>query len=275
MDWEFILAAFVLGTVFGSFLNAVAFRYGSGLSALRGRSECFSCGTALSWRELVPVASFVRQRGRCRTCGSRISFQYPAVEFATGLAFAGAYAKTVGAYGLAPGSAIDFALSSSAWCLFMVILVYDVRHKIIPDKFVYALIALGALGIAATGDWGGLFALPDVVAVTLAGPLLFAPFFVLWLVSQGRWIGLGDAKLAWAIGWLLGLSRGISAILIGFWAGALWSILIILASKLPKDFGRRLSLPRHVTGKTEIPFAPFLILGYALVYFFELSAISF
>src|SRR3989344_4754529 len=85
MDFLTLAIVFVFGATIGSFLNVVIYRYNSGVSPLRGRSQCFACGKTLAWYELVPIVSFFIQRGRCRGCGVKLSWQYPAVEALTGV----------------------------------------------------------------------------------------------------------------------------------------------------------------------------------------------
>lgn len=273
MDMVSAAVIFAMGAAVGSFLNVVALRYNSGLPIARGRSVCMSCGKVLTWRELVPVLSYAWQRGRCRGCGSSVSPQYPLVELATALAFLGVWLKTL-ALGASPAVMLESLAQTAGWCLLIVILVYDVRHKIIPDGFMWSFIAIHAVRILGTRPPEALLEYPDLVHVALAGPLIALPLALLWLGTRGGGIGLGDAKLALGLGWMLGLSAGISAVLMGFWSGAIWSVVIMAASKFPRLSRLVPGIPRNVTRKTEIPFAPFLILGAALAYFFELSAIA-
>ncbi|HVS79848.1 MAG TPA: prepilin peptidase [Candidatus Paceibacterota bacterium] len=271
-----VLLSFVFGTIIGSFLNVVAARYNTGLS-INGRSMCMTCGRKLRAMELVPVLSYAALRGRCRTCGSAISIQYPLVEFVTGVLFAGVYAVTIGASAtVGPVAIISAAFAAAVWSILTVITVYDIKHKIIPDSLVFIFIGLSFLHMLV--HYGSLlWGEPYLVSALLAGPIVAAPFLVLWLVSRGTWIGLGDAKLALGIGWFLGLSGAISAILLGFWSGAFLSVCLLLMNKLPeRRWLKRLGVRhRALSGKTEIPFAPFLILGIAIVYFFHLSVIAF
>ncbi len=259
MDFVLALLIFIFGTIIGSFLNVVILRYNTGMTIASGRSACFSCGHELRWYELVPVISFLALLGRCSECRSRISWQYPLVEAATGGLFVLAYATALSHIAAMPMAAYYAALSAAVFSVLAVIFVYDLRHKIIPDGLSVLFAALGLGRIVffplATGFPGTQ--LLDLIA----GPLFFLPFFLLWYFSKGKWIGLGDGKLAWGIGWFLGLVGGASAITLGFWAGALVSLAIIGFHSL---FGKGPS----VGMKTEVPFAPFLILGLLLVFAF-------
>ncbi|MEK7179016.1 MAG: prepilin peptidase [Patescibacteria group bacterium] len=246
---------FIFGLIVGSFLNVVVARRGTGLS-LGGRSFCFSCGEILSARDLIPLVSFVLSRGRCRRCGSAISPVYPLVELGTALLFVFVFMR------LHPATAQDiflFMLWSLIGALFLSIVVYDIRHKIIPDGFVWTANGIAFLFLILRAAAHGLSSW-DV----LAGPLLAAPFAALWFFSRGRWMGLGDAKLALGIGWLLGLSGGFAAVLLSVWTGALFGILALMLRTL--SFGGK-----KFTIRSEIPFAPFLVLGTFLVFFYGID----
>jgi leader peptidase (prepilin peptidase)/N-methyltransferase len=235
----------------GSFLNVVILRFNTGFSVAKGRSKCFSCDKTLYWYELIPLLSFIAQNGKCRVCDSKISWQYPIVELATAIILPAIFYVTSGLLFFVPISAI--------FCLYIVIFVYDLRHKIIPDSLSYAaaLIALVVIGIGwyTTGFLD--------LNVVIAGPVLFLFFYFFWFVSRGRWMGLGDAKLALSVGWLLGLWGGVAAILMSFWIGAIFSLLLILSQKL--FIGGNLGM------KSEIPFGPFILIGLALVFFFHID----
>jgi len=248
----------ILGLLIGSFLNVVILRYRTGRTVM-GRSACFACGGTLSWTDLIPVASFVWLKGKCRYCGDKISWQYPAVELLTALIF-GAVAWQAGVL-VGFESGMDILFNLIIWSLLVVILVYDLRHKIIPDAFVYTFVVLVLIksllvSIAGVGFFATLMNLD-----LWAGPILFLPFFLLWFLSRGRLMGLGDGKLALGIGFLLGLGEGTTALVIGFWVGAIVSVAILLLQKTGLSlFGRKLTM------KSEIPFAPFLILGTLIVF---------
>jgi len=247
-----LLSLFALGIIIGSFLNVVILRFHTGLSVAKGRSKCFSCDKTLHWHELIPLASYFLQRGRCRGCGSKVSWQYPAVELAGGFALITAFLYSPLVPSLVLSIAL-FALFATALFLYIVICVYDLRHKMIPDFFSYgvAIIALAMIGV----EWWGT-GYVDVTRL-LAGPALAGFFFFFWVVSRGRWMGLGDAKLALSVGWILGLSQGISAILLSFWVGTLIMLPIMAFQKI-------LHRKNGLGLRSEIPFGPFILLGFLL-----------
>lgn len=258
MEVIFYIFVFILGTIIGSFLNVVIYRLGTGASITHSRSMCFSCGKTLSWYELVPVFSFIIQNGKCRKCKSKISWQYLFVELVTGLLFL----LTTWRLNLQVGEVLFYWVIMS---IFVVISVYDIRHKIIPNGFVYSFIILSAILLI----WRSSIQILTVWDI-LAGPILFVPFAALWFFSKGTWMGFGDAKLAWGIGWLLGLSGGVAAMILAFWTGALWGLGLIALSNI----GKLLPNNKGFTIKSEIPFGPFLILGTILVLFFNIDIFS-
>jgi leader peptidase (prepilin peptidase)/N-methyltransferase len=144
-------------------------------------------------------------------------------------------------------------------CILLVITIYDIKHKIIPDSLVYlfAIVSLFKLFIGPDIT----FMIPNIWDV-LAGPILALPFALLWLFSKGAWMGLGDAKLVLGIGWVLGLIPGVSAIILAFWVGAIFSLLWMM------------TVMKKFKSNYEIPFGPYLILGMYLVLFFGLKVID-
>ncbi len=247
---------FLFGLIIGSFLNVVIYRYNSS-KTLGGRSACMSCKSKLAWYDMVPVFSYVFLAGRCRSCKSRISFQYPIVEFMTGIIFALIFWKL---HYLVFFDSLSFAFTYAYYVvmfsLLLVVSVYDIKHKIIPDSFalVIALMAFG--GMFLFSDMGLDPTVPPIKEL-FSGLLLALPFALIWLLSKGAWMGLGDAKLIVGLGYLLGLTRGLSAIIISFWIGALVGVLLLLLSKKGM--------------KSELPFAPFLVLGSFLAFVFNLN----
>ncbi|ETB63980.1 TPA: prepilin peptidase [Candidatus Nomurabacteria bacterium] len=252
---------FILGVIIGSFLNVVIYRFNTGKKITKGKSMCMTCGKSLHWNELIPMFSFLFQFGRCRGCRAKISYQYPLVEFFTGVIF------TLIAYHLYPIleiSTINFVVLLSIFLfifsILIIICVYDFRHKIIPDSLVYTYIIISFLLIFInTTGVGSFFVIPSIWGV-LAGPMLALPFALIWYFSSGKWMGFGDAKLMLGIGWMLGLNMGIVALMISFWIGGIFGIFALIFKRFTK-----------VNSKTEIPFAPFLILGTLIVFLFNIN----
>ena len=252
------IASFLFGLIIGSFLNVVILRHGTGRT-VSGRSGCFACGKKLAWFELVPVLSFLFQGGRCRSCRDKISWQYPAVELLTGFLFALIFWRV----GLDIVQLIFYFLIAG---LFVIITVYDLKHKIIPDRFVLALVLLSLLRILFYHS----LAISDFGWGLLSGIITALPLLILWFVSRGRWLGFGDVKLALAIGLLLGWQFGFSALILAVWLGALSGLILIGWGKI--GLWRR---GKSYTMKSEVPFAPFLILGFWLVFFFSINVLAF
>ena len=248
---------FFFGAVIGSFLNVVILRYRSGRSIVSGSSICFSCSKKLQWFELIPIGSFLTQQGRCEGCNTKISWQYPLVEALTGILFLFLYFHFEYLICSTPLLfAILFAYYASIFCILLVLSVYDIKHKILPDMIVLYFVIISFIGMSFIQGDSLVLQIPNYTQF-LAGIILPAPFSLMWLLSKGKWMGLGDAKFMIGIGFLLGMSAGLAAILISFWIGAIISILILICSKIIKK--------HSVSLKTAIPFGPFLALGTILV----------
>lgn len=266
MDSFWYVIVFLFGAIVGSFLNVVIYRLHTGKS-LGGRSHCLSCGQQLRWYELIPILSYCIQFARCRTCASYISPRYLVVELITASSFVFLWHI----------SALDiplFVFHVLLVSILIVISVYDIRHTIIPDELT---IALGALAVIFLG--ASFLEHRDITTTLLdsGGGMSAALFFGgLWYISKGRWIGLGDAKLALPLGIMSGFVGVFSMVILSFWIGALVSIGLLGMQRFPLML-RAVLFPntpvekyrRYLTIKSEVPFAPFLILGFMCVYFFH------
>jgi len=269
MESIIYLSIFILGTLIGSFLNVLVLRYNTGQSIVNDRSRCFSCGKTLRWFELVPVLSFLFQGGRCRNCHTKISRQYILVEIITGTVFLFIFLKIIPDFSIFLNG-FSFYLLSLIFNLFIfsiliAISVYDYRHKIIPEALVYTFITLSFL-LAFY-----IFLTQGTYLNLLAGPIIALPFFLLWLISRGAWMGFGDVKLSLGIGFLLGLPAGIYAITLAFWIGGGIGLILLSLSAISKksvNNDQLLILGKRFTIKSEIPFGPFLILGTFLAFMF-------
>lgn len=234
---------FVSGAIVGSFLNVVLLRKNTGDSPWKGRSRCFSCGKKLSWFELIPILSFIIQRGRCRQCGSRISWQYPIVEFITALLAIAVYTN------------FKSIFYFTAFCILLLIAVYDFKHKIIDKHFLYIFggfaVAELIFRLAIAKDFAGTYI--DI----LSSVTIFLFFYLLWKISMGRWMGRGDADLAFFLAIFLGYPYNLFMLLGSFWIGAICGIILLIVSS-----GR-------VTIKSEVPFGPFLAVSSFIAWYFS------
>ena len=239
-----VLAA-VLGLAVGSFLNVVIYRVPRGESLIRPGSHCTSCGEAVRPRHNVPVLGWLALRGRCATCAEPISVRYPLVEAGTALLFVAITAR----FGFSPELPAYLYLAAIAVALALIDL--DVRrlpNVIVLPSYLVGLILL-APAVIASGDWGqGLRALAAMAALWL--------FYRALTVVRPGGMGLGDVKLAGLLGLYLGW-LGWDALLIGAFAGFLIGGLA----------GAALLAARRATGKTAVPFGPYMLLGALIAIF--------
>ena len=184
-----------------------------------------------------------------------ISWQYPLVEIWTGLIFASLF------HIIDPSNLTSFfhyLVLIAVFCLYIVITIYDFRHKIIPDGLVYTSTGLALLV--------PLFLIDYSLVDWLAGPLIFIFFGSIWFFSRGRAMGFGDAKLGLSVGLLLGATKGFSAIIFAFWPGPLAGLLVLFLAKLNFIKG-----DKGLTMKSEVPFGPAIVLGAWIALFFHLN----
>lgn len=260
-----IAICFILGLIIGSFLNCLIYRLSVKQSFLKGRSYCPKCKHRLSWRDLVPVLSYLELGGKCRYCGEAISFQYPLVELSAGILFAAAAAV------LSPAivyyfefSAINFFALAYFWLvisLLLIILVYDWKWFIIPDGIVFTGLAASAIYSAVRFFYVFFLAgKPDfwlILNPLLSAAACFSFFLAIFLVSRGKWMGFGDVKFSAFIGMALGFPSSAVALFFAFFLGAIIGLILIAAKK--KEFS------------SEIPFGPFLVAGTVIALFFGQS----
>jgi leader peptidase (prepilin peptidase)/N-methyltransferase len=205
-----------LGLIAGSFIAAASSRWPAGRSVVRGRSACESCKAPLGPVELIPIASWVVQRGRCRRCAAPIDPRHPAIELAAALLGAVAVAAHPGTLGL--------VTALLGWWL-LLIAILDLEHQWLPDRLTLPLIPLGLLAA-----WAG-FGPPLVERALGAAAGWAALFLIAWLYRRLRGregMGGGDPRMLGAIGAWVGAWQ-LPAILLG--AGLL-GIALVLAMRL-------------------------------------------
>jgi leader peptidase (prepilin peptidase) / N-methyltransferase len=217
--------------VLGSFLNVVIHRLPRGESLVHPRSRCPTCGTQIAGYDNIPIVSWLLLRGRCRHCGARISPRYPAVELLTALVFA--------AVVLVRGIDDDLIIELPFVAALIALAGIDLDHKLLPNKIVYPLAAWGIAAVLIA-DRG------DLAEHLIAGAGAFL-FLFLAVLAYPRGMGMGDVKLAGAMGIYLGASV-IPAMLIAFLTGSVVGIAILVREGAEAR-------------KKALPFGVFLALG--------------
>lgn len=243
--WGVAIAA-VFGALIGSFLNVVIWRVPQGISIVRPSSACPSCGAPIAGYDNIPIVSYLVLRGRCRHCGAHISRRYPLIEAVTAALFAlvawGAYAGAFPAW-LTPlmlyWAAISVALT-----------VIDLDHHRLPNVIVLPSYIVSAvllvLASILSGDYGRLLS-------AAIGMIALGGFYFLLAVARPGGMGLGDVKLAGALGMVLGW-LGWAQLIVGGFAAFLIGGLV----------GVILMIGRRANRKTPLPFGPFMLLGAAV-----------
>lgn len=266
----------VLGLCLGSFVNALVWRLheqeellekkpkGIGkqlrkLSITRGRSMCTHCGHELAPVDLVPVFSWLWLRGKCRYCHKPIN-DTPFTEIMLPLFLVLSYS----AWPYTPNgwTIVEIGIFS-VWAIiltcFLALAVYDAKWYLLPDRIVLPVtilsLALVILLAYSTKDW---MILRDAV---LAGTALFGLFYAMFTISNERWIGGGDVKLALSLGLLAGSPLAAA-------------LLVFIASVL----GTLMALPGIIRGsrnaKSMLPFGPFLMTAAVIVFLWGDSILS-
>lgn len=241
-----ILIFFLFGLIIGSFLNVVVCRLNLAQSLL-GRSNCPQCKNKINWYDNIPLLSFIILKAKCRNCQGKISWQYPLVEFFTGVVF-----LLVGKYFFSPLD-IETWISTfyylSIFSLLLVIFVYDWNYMEIP--MIVFWIATGfAVLFSIFSDW--LNFIPQlgiwnlgIFSGMVGGIAAFLFFFILVSVSKEKWMGMGDAYLAFLAGFVVGFPRIFLVLVLAFFIGSVCSIILLAMKKK--------------TMKSQVPFAPFLV----------------
>lgn len=264
MDLIFYIFIFLFGLIIGSFLNSVIYRLEEGMPIWRwsNRSICPHCKKQLRWFELIPVISFIIQKGRCTACPEKISWQYPFVELATGLLFVGIMNYELGIMGYELNSlfliqTIYFLIVSS---LLILIFVFDYKHYIIPNQFVYSLIIL-SLGYNILYSLFIIHNSSFLIQAVLSALLLSGFFLSLVLISKGEWMGMGDVKFALFMGLFLGWPKIFVAFFMSFFIGSIISLALVARGEKGMQ--------------SQIPFGPFLIIGTLIALFWSDYLITF
>ncbi len=241
MTFTLALFFFILGAVLGSFICVVAERIYTHQSWLQGRSRCNSCARPLGFFDLLPILSWVSTGGKCRTCRSRIPITYLWVEIALGLSFAVSF--------LILGASLSLAFFLASLVVLMLIVVYDIRHTIVPPIATSIFVVLALLYAFLKAPTLKVLGVEIIIAAFIG-----IAFYLIYFLSRGRAMGLGDAPVAFA-GALLAGPVALTGLVFSFWIGAIYGITLLVLGR------------NGTTMQSEIPFVPFLAAGFLLALF--------
>ena len=269
---------FILGTIIGSFLGVCGFRMPMGIYeptregvpelgedisiSSPKRSFCPACRATLSWQEVVPIVSWILQRGRCKSCKAHISSRYPLVELLTGILAVLCYLR----FGISLTGVTAFLVI----CSLVVITLIDLDYMIIPDKITYPGTALGLLlgGLSdVTPESSVGFPLEhpfvssftdSIYGIIFGAGLLYAIWWLYLVVRKREGMGLGDIKLLAMLGALFGYQCSLAVIFVGSIFGSFISIALMLIKRRSMD--------------VYIPFGPYLAFA-AILYILNVGSL--
>ena len=241
-----LVTLFTLGLSLGSFLGACAYRIPRGISIISTRSCCPNCDSRLGWMELIPLASFMFQRGRCRSCQKVIPWRYPLFEIVVAAALVILFLLFI--------ASSDFLLKSCFFLLLFLIGVIDWDFQVIPNMVLVAGSLIGVT-LKCVVD---LPSLPgSIIAAFLSFGIALSVRVLANLVLRREGLGMGDVKLAW----LLGLFLGIKLFLVTFWAASL--------------LGATYGLLRSREFRSDpLPFGSFLAVSGVLTFTFDETVLN-
>ncbi len=244
MEVCYYISFFLFGLCLGSFYNVCGLRIPKGESVNKPRSHCPKCNHKLKWYELIPIISFIIQKGRCRECHTKLSWFYPFSELATGILFTVCYHSF--------GFSYDLIIALTLVSTFILVVVSDITYLLIPDRFIIipSLIVIIVNFINKGYEYGliqiayGILSFTFMYLIMLLGNKLF----------KKESMGGADIKLMFLVGVTLDPFLTI--------------LVIFLASfiALPVSFFLLIKNKEHV-----IPFGPFIIASFLIVYFTKLD----
>ena len=270
----FYFLLFLFGASIGSFACVVVARYQIS-SPWSGRSKCMACDKNLAWYELIPIFSFLFLQGQCSKCKVKIDREYLWTEIIAGLLAVLTYQILLKDY-------FEFIFSQINWgiiitgilfaifytfllALFLIIILYDLKHKIVPLFFSLCIIIIGVVFTVfrAVFEINNIYNFHTIIywLDIFSGFLVALPFFLFFILSKGKAVGGGDILLYFGIGSLAGFIYGVSIFFISIWLGAFLALILIY---IHKDYNR----------KSQIPFAPFILIATILVLFWKIDLVS-
>jgi prepilin signal peptidase PulO-like enzyme (type II secretory pathway) len=264
VDLTLVLILLLLGMSLGSFINALVWRVHrqedlknkdhkkidlDKLSIIKGRSMCPNCRHTLSFKDLIPVLSWLGLKGKCRYCHKPISIQYPLVELITALIFIISYL-----FWPVSINGLEIAIFG-LWLILLTgliaLAIYDLKWLILPNRIIYPLVyvalLIALLNIIYKPNHLSTL-VNEVIAMLIGGGI----FYILFQISKGKWIGGGDVRLGLILGLSIGTPGGsILTLFLASVMGSLVSLPLMVGHKLKKN--------------SVIPFGPFLIIAALIV----------
>ncbi len=247
MKIYYYIMFFIIGTIFGSFYNLVANRILRGESITSPRSHCENCNHILSWYELIPILSFIIQKGRCKYCNTKLSFFYPLTELSTGILFFISYYSFSFSYELI----ISLTISSA----FILIIVSDLNYLIIPDRFI--IIPSIIIFVVTILNKGIIISLIQVGYGIIGFSIMYLIMLLGNFLFKKESLGGADIKLMFLVGLVLDPLLLIVVIFIASIIALPVSLFLLIKNK------------EHV-----IPYGPFIMIGLLIVYFTKFNIIE-
>ncbi len=238
MNNFFTVYAILIGLIAGSFFGMLIPRlHHNEKGIVFGRSHCPKCKHALGAWNLIPILSFIMQKGRCAFCHKKISALYPLIELSTALCFGALYMKF---------QQWDIWLLWAVLFGFLILIFfYDLRYQEIHDAFMLPAILFALIAAFYLKNFENAF----------IGGLLGSVFFGLqWWISKGKWVGSGDIRIGAFMGLMLGWQNTLAALFLSYILGTIISLYLLAT--------------RKATGKSMIPLGPFLAMGTSAVFFY-------
>ena len=244
MEISFIIGLFILGTIFGSFYNVVAYRLPKGESIVYPSSHCPNCNHVLNWFELIPIISYIFQKGKCFNCKYKISIFYPISEIICGLLFVICY--------LSFGISLDLIIALTFTSLLIIVILSDYYYMIIEDS---VLIIFGVLLII---EIYFIYGFDILLSSLLSAIISFIIMLLLKLfgdfIFKRESMGGGDIKLMAIFGLIIGWKLAIISIFLSAFIALPVSIFILKTNK------------NH-----EIPYGPFLSIAALILYYSHIN----
>jgi prepilin signal peptidase PulO-like enzyme (type II secretory pathway) len=249
MNISMLVGIGFLGAVTASFVGVISERVYTGQSWKKGRSKCNSCNQTLRTHDLIPVISWIIQKGRCSMCKSSIPVRYALTEAILSSLFVYGYIH------------LGLTLALLFFCITLSVLlfitVYDIRHTIVPPLASFLLLCSSSVFAYITTHDNTVLTHTILIALVVSGA-----FVLMHVLSKGRAMGLGDAPVVFALSLFTGV-HAIPGLLFSFWSGALFGIILLLLRRGGPTMG------------IEVPFVPFMAFGYLLAYITQWSPFTF